>query len=495
MQKSLRNIFSGSYILILLGVISLIATNFLSVYLVNKNNEDFNQNILPKKETYKEYTSKINELELLWEQRSFEVDHFEKLNRLKSLTEVELPRLNKEVFYTIEELPDTSELFLNGKQIIYEGENLQRLCKKYLVSKRKSKHRSKKFNKTIKNLKNKLAEQNIYLVKEEALLKENLDASILYVLIFAGFVSVLSVILIVQSISNQYKYILYPLKDFTAKISNYSKDNYGQDIQFGEVKEFIQLCEAFNKMSNSLSENFKTINSTNDELKQLTKNLKDTNEQLEEFVYIASHDLKTPIRGMSNLALFLKEDYEDKLDDEGVDMLTKIEQNAKKMHTLIEDLLHYSRISKTELRKEEMSLNNIITDVCEFLDLAENPNIKVNVGELINIVGDKSKIQSVFNNLFTNSLKYNRSDVIKIDIWCVGSTVFFKDNGIGIDEKDFDKVFAFFRRSHVEDFEGTGAGMAIAKKILDRHGASIQISSKVDVGTVFIIDFEKAAVD
>lgn len=172
-------------------------------------------------------------------------------------------------------------------------------------------------------------------------------------------------------------------------------------------------------------------------------------------------------------------------------MLQKMQENATKMNALIDDLLNYSKVSKTDLYKERIELKRLVREVIEFLDLDSNRNLKITLDDLPEIFGDKAKMKSVFTNLFTNAVKYNDSEIKTIHLSAKGAQVYFSDNGIGIEEADYPKVFAFFKRAHVGKYEGTGAGMAIVKKILDRHNASISIQSKVGEGTTFCIDFSK----
>lgn len=491
MTKSLKNIFTTGYIIILIGVICLIITNFSSTYLVNNYNLNYREQIIPKKELFTKYEFTIIELELLWEQRLNISNDLAKTNRLKGIIDVELPQLNQKAYLFNENLPETSAFYKNGKSAIYLGENLILLGKKFFNARQKSASRDAEFNKTLFQLKNVIFNQNILVKQQEKTLESDLDKRILLILSIAGIISLGSILLILRSIYNQQKYILKPLNSLTKEVSKYNKNNYGAQIHFDQVQEFKKLSSAFNKMSTSLKENFETIQDSNATLMELSKKLKSSNEQLEEFAYIASHDLKTPIRGMNNLALYLKEDYADKLDEEGKKMLTSIQDNSEKMHQLIDDLLQYSRVSKTELAKEVFNLKDLVGEVIEFLEYDKNPYIQIDIQDLIDVKADKSKIRSVINNLFTNAVKYNDKEIKKISIWSKGGLFFFRDNGIGIEEKDYDKIFAFFRRGHVEKYEGTGAGMAIVKKILDRHDITIQVSSEVGSSTVFILDMNR----
>lgn len=230
-----------------------------------------------------------------------------------------------------------------------------------------------------------------------------------------------------------------------------------------------------------------------EELETLTKKLKHSNEQLEEFAYIASHDLKSPIRNMAHYASFLEEDYRELLDEEGLKMINGIKDQAKRMTGLVDDLLTYSRVNKMTLSTTAAPINSLLNEVIELLDVNNDPKINMKIDDLGELKVDIVKMREVFNNLITNALKYNDSEIKTIHFWRDGDKVFVKDNGIGIDESMKDKVFAFFRRLHAKDEYGggTGAGMAIVQKVLDRHNATIDFASKIGEGTTFILDFSK----
>lgn len=235
----------------------------------------------------------------------------------------------------------------------------------------------------------------------------------------------------------------------------------------------------------------------NERLQVLSEKLKQSNEQLEEFAYIASHDLKAPIRHMAAYASFLEEDLEESLDDESKKMIQGIKDQAKRMTNLVEDLLTYSRVNKINLQVLNAPVNKMVEEVVELLGYQEDDSIQIEVEDLGMLKVDVIKMSEVFNNLLTNSVKYNDSEIKKIKIWREGNQILLKDNGIGIDEKQKDKVFAFFRRLHgKEEYGGgTGAGMAIVKSVLDRHNASIDFKSKVGEGTTFLLDFEQCQLE
>lgn len=234
----------------------------------------------------------------------------------------------------------------------------------------------------------------------------------------------------------------------------------------------------------------------NKELTDLTERLRISNEKLEEFSYIASHDLKSPIRNMSNLASFIEQDYGGNLGAEGLEFIQGIQSQAKKMTVLVDDLLTYSKMNKVVIDKSEVLIKELITAAAELVGIEDSENINLEIGELGSLIVDGVKFKEVFNNLLTNAIKYNNSNQKEIKVWREGNQLYFKDNGIGIRSEDKDKVFAFFRRLHgKEEFGGgTGAGMAIVKTVLDRHGVGIDYESEVGKGTTFILNCTSCAV-
>jgi PAS domain S-box-containing protein len=227
--------------------------------------------------------------------------------------------------------------------------------------------------------------------------------------------------------------------------------------------------------------------------------LKRSNEELESFAYIASHDLKEPLRGIHNYASFLLEDYGDQLDDDGKSQLHTLQKLSKRMEDLINNLLHFSRVGRTELAYEDCSLHGIVADKIEMLqDFLYQNNTEIKITHpLPNLYCDKARIGEVFQNLITNGVKYNDkvNKVITIEFEDRPESIIFsvRDNGIGIEEDQFDNIFKIFKRLHARDKYGggTGAGMTIVKKIIERHNGKVWLTSIIDEGTTFYFSIPK----
>ena len=229
------------------------------------------------------------------------------------------------------------------------------------------------------------------------------------------------------------------------------------------------------------------------ELKQREAELLRSNRELDEFAYIASHDLKEPLRGIHNYASFLREDYGDRLDEEGRNYLDRIQRLVERQSALVERLLAYSRIGSAALHLELVDIESIVNSVAQDLEvfLAERQVELRRSGSLPKTICDPGLIGEIFQNLITNGAKYNDKPVKWVEVGCEtrdGQIVFHvRDNGIGIPPQHHDNVFKIFKRLHEQGKYGggTGAGLTIVKKIVERHGGRIWLESAVGEGTTF----------
>lgn len=227
--------------------------------------------------------------------------------------------------------------------------------------------------------------------------------------------------------------------------------------------------------------------------------LERSNRDLDEYTYVVSHDLKAPLRTIKSFSTFLSEDYGHLLDDPGKDYLLRIASAATNMDHLIEDLLLLSRVGRKFTENEEVDLNEVLEEIKsdQAAMLAER-NCRVIVGELPSIRIQRIWVKQIFANLVNNGSKFNESQSPTVEVSCVNEAdryVFaVKDNGIGIDEKYHSKLFKIFERLDAGGrFEGTGAGLAISKKIAEYFGGEIWVESKPSVGTTFFFSVPQKA--
>ncbi|MDB5004561.1 MAG: hypothetical protein JWQ34_2786 [Mucilaginibacter sp.] len=222
-----------------------------------------------------------------------------------------------------------------------------------------------------------------------------------------------------------------------------------------------------------------------------TLQLEAANKELESFSYSVSHDLRAPLRAVNGYAMMLKEEFEDKLNAEGNRVINTIITNARLMGQLIDDLLAFSRMGRKAMVMMRVDMN-ALTDVC-LRELFENETNKyeVKVHKLPSCEGDLSLIRQVMLNLIGNAIKYsskNEQPVIEIGSVKDGikRVYYVKDNGVGFDMKYNHKLFGVFQRLHsAQEFEGTGVGLALAKRIINKHGGTIWAESVIGEGATF----------
>lgn len=231
-------------------------------------------------------------------------------------------------------------------------------------------------------------------------------------------------------------------------------------------------------------------------LKELYQNLDDTelkNKELEQFAYITSHDLKTPLRGISSLASFIKEDLEAGETEDVQAHIETMQDRVMRLESLIDGILQYSKIGK--IVPTTVDFEAIVLE--EFTNYKDLPNVSFAThGELPVVMGDRLQLSQVVANLISNAIKYNDKDHCKITVSSIEKTKFhkiiFEDNGPGIDPKYQQKIFEVFQTLQEKDsYNSTGLGLAIVKKIIEKHQGKIDVESDGKLGTQFIIKYPK----
>jgi light-regulated signal transduction histidine kinase (bacteriophytochrome) len=229
-------------------------------------------------------------------------------------------------------------------------------------------------------------------------------------------------------------------------------------------------------------------------VQERTRKLEDVNQELSDFAYVVSHDLKAPLRGITQLGGWLSEDYADQLDDEAQNMVSLMVTRTKRMHRLIEGILQYSRIGRITEQQASINLNKMLQETVELL--APPENITISIHDLPTITGEPTRIQQLFQNLISNAIKYMDKAEGQVEISAIGLASHWQfsviDNGPGIAEKYHEKVFQIFQSLNSYDtVDSTGIGLAIAKKIVDLHDGRIWIKSSVGEGTTFFFTLAK----
>lgn len=224
-----------------------------------------------------------------------------------------------------------------------------------------------------------------------------------------------------------------------------------------------------------------------------TSQLESANHELESFSYSVSHDLRAPLRSISGYSLALIEDYGSQLDQEASRLLHKVINNARRMGQLIDDLLEFSRLGRQSLSRTELNMNEFVRQIAdEIVSGVKGHIIDLNIKPLCNVQGDFSMIRQVWINLLSNALKYSeKKERSTIEIGCIHSieskkTFYVRDNGAGFDMAYSHKLFGVFQRLHKEqEFEGTGVGLALTKRIIEKHGGEIWAEARVNEGATF----------
>ncbi len=222
---------------------------------------------------------------------------------------------------------------------------------------------------------------------------------------------------------------------------------------------------------------------------ELMLELQSVNLELKDFAYIISHDLKAPLRGIRSLADWLYSDYKDKFDAEGKEQLDMLINRVNRMNKLIEGILRYSRLTSKNEEKIVININEVVKEVIEMLEPPDNISIIIE-NELPTMMLERTRTQQLFTNLINNAIKFMDKPNGEIRLSCQNQGELWQfsiqDNGCGIEEKNFDNIFTIFKTLKARDeFESTGIGLTIVKKIVEIYGGKVWVKSKIGEGSTF----------
>ena len=254
----------------------------------------------------------------------------------------------------------------------------------------------------------------------------------------------------------------------------------------GKPYQYVAIRSDITARKEAEQENFRLKTELEERVRQRT-------EELEAFSYSISHDLRAPLRAINGYAMILNEEFSDVLNDEGKRLLNVIYSNARMMGILIDDLLTFSKLGRKEILRSQINMNslleNVWNEVCKMM-----PNkARFTYDQLPSVNGDNPLIAQVFVNLLTNAVKYSsRAEDPQIHVSChtENNEHIFKvtDNGAGFDERYKHKLFGVFQRLHAaEEFEGTGVGLALVKRIIDKHGSRVWAEGEIGKGAGFSV--------
>lgn len=230
---------------------------------------------------------------------------------------------------------------------------------------------------------------------------------------------------------------------------------------------------------------------------RLLRELESANEELKNFGYVVSHDLKAPLRAIGSLADWLSTDYADKFDDEGKEHMRLLISRVHRMDGLIDGILQYSRVGRVKETIAAVELNRLVREVIDLLAPPENITVTIE-NSLPTIMAEPTRIQQLFQNLISNAIKYMDKPEGEIHIACVAEGKQWKfsiaDNGPGIDQQHFDKIFQLFQTLAPRDrVESTGVGLALVKKIVEMYGGRVWLESTVGQGSTFFFTLPRMA--
>ena len=274
---------------------------------------------------------------------------------------------------------------------------------------------------------------------------------------------------------------------------------YNED---GVIRGFAKVVRDITLQKKLQEENKILTEQLEEKVKNRTRELEIVNKELEAFSYSVSHDLRAPLRAVSGYANILKEDYEASLDAEGNRLIDVIVDNAKMMGNLIDDLLSFSKMSRLEVITVAIDMKQL-ADKCvkELLQVEKRKDCEIIVHPLPESKGDANMLKQVWMNLVGNAMKYSsKKTSAKIEIGAIENeknvVYFIKDNGTGFDMKYANKLFGVFQRLHRQDeFEGTGLGLALAKRIITKHGGEIWAEASLNEGASFYFSLPKNNAD
>ncbi|WP_198263120.1 sensor histidine kinase [sulfur-oxidizing endosymbiont of Gigantopelta aegis] len=289
------------------------------------------------------------------------------------------------------------------------------------------------------------------------------------------------------------------LKDYSEKLIG---GDYHRAIKINGKNEMADLAMSFNTLAVAIADKIERLTEQTVYLEDSKVQLEVTNKELESYAYSISHDLRSPLRSIDGFSLVLLEDFGDTLDEEALGYLQRIRTGTKKMSELITELLNISRIMKEGMKLEKIDLQKMANEEINVLrDTYIDKNIQFSCAKLSMVVGDNALLRSVIENLLNNAIKYSQKEdpiIVKMGLLQMqmvdestkevhNQSVFFvKDNGVGFDMKHKNKLFKPFQRLHkVNEFEGSGIGLATVQRILIRHNGEIWAESVMGQGATF----------
>ena len=263
------------------------------------------------------------------------------------------------------------------------------------------------------------------------------------------------------------------------------------NITMTAIDEEKKRVELLDKLNNGLNEEIESRKKTELALKDATVKLSSSNTDLQQFAYVASHDLQEPLRAVSGFLTLIASKHKESLDEESSAWINHAVEGSLRMRALINDLLAYARVESKGKALVDTDCNESLTMAKKDLSvLLEETGAQINVAELPHVMGEKGQLAQVFQNLIGNAVKFRSAEhpVVDINVSKQKTNWLFtiKDNGLGFDQEHAERIFVIFQRLQGrEEHKGTGIGLALCKKIIERHGGTIWAQSEKGKGSTF----------
>ncbi len=369
---------------------------------------------------------------------------------------------------------DSPDIFDARKAIIFTSKRLEMIAQENIIH-------TQLLNKAVSTLANQ--------VKDNAEFSSNdlhntitISRSTLYIILFTALI-----VSLIISWKFIYKRIVVKLAELSLITKKLSTNDFLFEINTEGDDEISDIATALE----SLREHSLKRIYLNKALEENSIKLKQSNEDLSQFAYIASHDLQEPLRMVGSYVQLIKSRYKGKLDTDSDTYIDYAVDGCIRMKQLIEGLLEYSRVESSDEELQDIDCNLLLDEVMHDLKVhVQERNAEIMINKLPHIYAVPSQMRMIFSNLISNALKYCESDIphVEIQSTILDDKVKFsiKDNGIGIKPRYQEKIFVIFKRLHSRaEYSGTGIGLSICKKIIERHGGNITLDSEYGVGTTF----------
>ncbi|MGH1385052.1 sensor histidine kinase [Kordia sp.] len=284
--------------------------------------------------------------------------------------------------------------------------------------------------------------------------------------------------------SDAQKEIIQKLKNVIDTLKSYELSN--GETREKEESESLHLVDIIDNQT-------KEILQINQQRDKLLANLERQNQELNDYTHLVSHDLKSPLQSIDALTTWLKDDYNELLDESGKETIKLIRSNVEKMDTLVKGILRYSTIGRVEKDFYKVDTHEVFKRVVSFIKIPDH--IKISIPQkLPEVTGDHFRLEELFRNLLRNAIKFNDKPKGEITIGYTDKDDFWEfyvqDNGKGIEEKYFDKIFVAFQKLE-NNYKSTGIGLSIVKKIIELYNGEIWIESTPNLGSTFYFTLKK----